>query len=82
MDWVYGSKKDSSSPIAAFTFSAFDEPWKTTDDAWGLFDVNRMAKYAMWGAFPNLKPAGAPAYTINDAVFYVDTDGGVKDGSP
>jgi exo-beta-1,3-glucanase (GH17 family) len=82
--WVSGSAKDATSPAAAFTFEAFDEPWKTTDDGWGLFDVNRMAKYAMWGSFPDLKPAGAPAYTDNDAVYFngTATDGGSGDASP
>ena len=75
-DWVYGARKDSSSPIAAFTFEAFDESWKTTDDGWGLFDAKRMARYVMWQTFPDLKPAGAPAYTDNDAVYYVASDGG------
>jgi exo-beta-1,3-glucanase (GH17 family) len=79
VDWVYGASKDSSSPVAAFTFEAFDEPWKDVDDGWGLFDVNRMARYAMWTAFPSLKPAGAPAYTVNDAVYC--PDGGL-DGGP
>jgi exo-beta-1,3-glucanase (GH17 family) len=73
IDWVYGSTKDSASPIAAFTFEAFDEPWKTNDDGWGLFDVDRKARYAMWPSFPALKPAGAPAYTDKDALYY---DGG------
>jgi exo-beta-1,3-glucanase (GH17 family) len=80
--WVSGGAKDSSSPAAAFTFEAFDEPWKTTDDGWGLFDVNRSAKYAMWTSFPDLKPAGAPAYTDNDAVYYKTpvTDAGAEAG--
>src|SRR5262249_35437081 len=79
VDWVYGASRDSSSPVAAFTFEAFDEPRKDVDDGWGLFDVDRMARYALWTAFPNLKPPGAPAYTVNDAVYY--RDGGV-DGGP
>jgi exo-beta-1,3-glucanase (GH17 family) len=79
VDWVYGASRDSSSPVAAFTFEAFDEPWKDVDDGWGLFDVNRYARYAMWTQFPALKPPGAPAYTVNDAVYC--PDGGV-DGGP
>jgi exo-beta-1,3-glucanase (GH17 family) len=68
--WVYGDAKDASTPAAAFTFEAFDEPWKKNDDGWGLFDVNRLAKYGTWRTFPDRKPAGAPAYTANDAVYY------------
>ena len=81
--WTSGATRDTSSPVAAFTFEAFDEPWKTTDDGWGLFDVDRNAKYAMWTAFPDRKPPGAPAYTDADAVYYAaPADGGWGDGSP
>jgi exo-beta-1,3-glucanase (GH17 family) len=77
-DWVYGASKDASSPVAAFWFEAFDEPWKQEDDGWGLFDVNRKARYAMWPQFPQLKPANAPAYSSADAVYYVSNDGGAN----
>jgi hypothetical protein len=69
--WVYGADKDASSPRTAFYFEAFDEPWKTEDDGWGLFDVDRKAKYVLWSEFPDLKPADAPEYAENDAVYYV-----------
>lgn len=61
MAWVYGDQKDASSPGALFYFEAFDEPWKDAygDDNWGLFDVNRKAKFVMWEEFPDLKPEGA-----------------------
>jgi exo-beta-1,3-glucanase (GH17 family) len=36
-----------------FYFEAFDEPWKGGDDKWGLFNVNRQARYAIQGM--NLK---------------------------
>jgi exo-beta-1,3-glucanase (GH17 family) len=68
--WVYGSGKDADSPRSAFYFEAFDEPWKGMDDGWGLFDVDRFAKYVIWEQFPERKPAGAPAYTDADAVHY------------
>jgi exo-beta-1,3-glucanase (GH17 family) len=70
-NWVYGAGKNASSPRMAFWFEAFDEPWKNEDDMWGLFDVNRKAKFVMWDAFPDLKPAGAPEYKESDAVYYV-----------
>jgi exo-beta-1,3-glucanase (GH17 family) len=70
MAWVYGAKKDANSPLAAFYFASFDEPWKTTDDNWGLFDTNRYAKYALWSQFPSLKAPGSPNYTQADAVYY------------
>jgi exo-beta-1,3-glucanase (GH17 family) len=68
--WVYGATKDADSPKAAFYFEAFDEPWKTTDDGWGLFDEHRVPNYVEWSAFPDLKPADAPAYTDSDALYY------------
>jgi exo-beta-1,3-glucanase (GH17 family) len=68
-DWVYGSGKDATSPRAVFYFEAFDEPWKSEDDGWGLFDTDRAAKYVIWSAFPDKKPANAPDYTDNDAVY-------------
>ncbi|HEX9296004.1 MAG TPA: hypothetical protein VF881_09210 [Polyangiaceae bacterium] len=84
MSWVYGSTKDGLSPKGAFYFEAFDEPWKSEDDAWGLFDVDRKAKYAIWDLFPDRKPANAPAYTEADAVYYKPApppaDAGVNEG--
>jgi exo-beta-1,3-glucanase (GH17 family) len=67
--WVYGSGRDASSPGTVFYFEGYDEPWKMEDDGWGLFDTNRNAKYAVWGAFPDKKPANAPSYSDSDAVY-------------
>jgi len=67
--WVYGAGQDADSPRGAFYFEAFDEPWKTTDDAWGLFDANRVPNYVEWQNFPELKPANVN-YTDDDAIYY------------
>lgn len=77
--WVYGSERDAKSPTTAFYFEAFDEPWKEGDDGWGLFTSDRHAKYALWGELPELKPAGAPDYSDDDAVYDNEavSDGGV-----
>ncbi len=72
MRWVYGADRDADSPSAAFYFEAFDEPWKGMDDGWGLFDVNRVPKYTLWCDLPDLAPADAPSYSIDDAVSYVE----------
>jgi exo-beta-1,3-glucanase (GH17 family) len=72
--WVYGSKKTADSPLALFFFEGSDEPWKQTDDNWGLFDTNRYAKYVVWDQFPGMKPPGAPNYTAADAVYYKTGD--------
>src|SRR5262249_5756973 len=71
--WVYGDGRDARGPAAAFTFEAFDEPWKgeSGDDGWGLFDTDRHAKYVLRDRFPDLVPAGAPVYGPGDAVYYM-----------
>jgi exo-beta-1,3-glucanase (GH17 family) len=71
MDWVYGSGQTSGGPVACFYFEAFNEPWKGGDDNWGLFNVDREAKYVLWEAMPSYKPAGAPDLTDDDALYYV-----------
>ncbi len=68
--WTYGAARDADSAGTAFYFEAFDEPWKTSDDGWGLFDTQRNAKYVMWSQFPDLTPPGAPAYTAGDALYF------------
>jgi exo-beta-1,3-glucanase (GH17 family) len=57
--WVHGADHDAHSPEGLFYFEAFDEPWKGDDDHWGLFDVKRHAKYAVWARVPELRPADA-----------------------
>ena len=72
VSWVYGEGKDADSPIAAFYFEAFDEPWKGEwgDDGWGLFDVDRKAKFLMWEEFADLKPKDAKTPAPGSAVYY------------
>jgi exo-beta-1,3-glucanase (GH17 family) len=52
--------------ITIFYFEAFDEPWKGagTEGHWGLFSVERKAKMAMRGLYPELIPVGptSPSY--------------------
>ena len=69
-DWTHGAGRDADSAGTAFYFEAFDEPWKTSDDGWGLFDTNRNAKYAMWNKFPDLTPTGAMPYSAADALYF------------
>ncbi len=58
--------RTGSGPQAIFYFEAFDEPWKAADDKWGLFNVNRQARYAIQG----LQPLGAT--WVNEAGTYTD----------
>lgn len=74
MNWVYGEGRDADSPVGAFYFEAFDEPWKGQDDGWGLFSVEREAKFVIACDFPELAPEGEPAYTLEDAVYYTEIE--------
>jgi exo-beta-1,3-glucanase (GH17 family) len=56
-------------PANVFYFEAFDEPWKGGDDAWGLFDVNRKARYAIQNLYPSNIWANA-ALTDADALYF------------
>jgi exo-beta-1,3-glucanase (GH17 family) len=49
-------------PKAVFYFEAFDEPWKQGDDKWGLFNVQRQARYAIRALNPNNSPAGSATW--------------------
>lgn len=76
MTWV-DSTKNAGGPKSAIYFEAFDEPWKGSDDKWGLFNVSRQPRYVIQGRNPNggswvyeTKP-GNVAYTDSDAVYFV-----------
>ena len=43
LDWAVSSAPGTG-PQGIVYFEAFDEPWKGTDDRWGLFNVNREAR--------------------------------------
>lgn len=59
-------------PKAIFYFEAFDEPWKKADDKWGLFNVDRKARYVVQSLYPSsMWEAGT--YTAADAVYFIPT---------
>jgi exo-beta-1,3-glucanase (GH17 family) len=65
-------------PKAVFYFEAFDEPWKQGDDKWGLFNVQRQARYAIQALNANNSQAGSATWvwepgTCSDAsaLFFV-----------
>ncbi len=60
----------ATGPMNIVYFEAFDEPWKGSDDKWGLFNVSRQARYALKQAFPALVGDGT-AYVATDAVYYI-----------
>lgn len=55
-------------PASIIYFEAFDEPWKVSDDMWGLWDVNRKAKNVLYSLFP---AATDQATTTGNAVYYI-----------
>jgi exo-beta-1,3-glucanase (GH17 family) len=70
-DWNAASR-NGAGPANIFYFEAFDEPWKGGDDKWGLFNVNRQARYVI----QNLNPPSANwvyepgTYTSANALYY------------
>jgi exo-beta-1,3-glucanase (GH17 family) len=63
-----------SGPKAIFYFEAFDEPWKGSDDKWGLFNVSRQARYAIQSLYPPSRWEPG-VYTAADAVHYIEVSG-------
>jgi hypothetical protein len=72
---AWGDKRQNpGGPLAIFYFEAFDEPWKATanpgfnDDHWGLFNVQRQARYVVQDLYPSSQWAPG-SYTPADAVY-------------
>ena len=58
---------------ALLYFEAFDEPWKQGDDKWGLFTVERKARYVVRSLYPSsLWDAGT--FTDADAPLTMHSD--------
>jgi exo-beta-1,3-glucanase (GH17 family) len=60
VDLLYGNpdgyeswQGSAGGPPAIFYFQTFDEQWKGIDDGWGLWNIDRQARYALCGT-----PAG------------------------
>ena len=61
-------------PRNIFWFEAFDEPYKGSDDNWGLFNVSRQARYAVKDLYPASQwEPGTSGYTAASAVYFVPT---------
>ena len=72
---AWGDKsKYPNGPLAIYYFSAFDEPWKVfqvqgyNEDNWGLFNVQRQAKYVVQNLYP-VSQWDSGRYTLADATF-------------
>lgn len=56
-------------------FEAFDEPWKQGDDKWGLFNVERQARYAVQAINPAGSTVGSTTWTWEPVIAANDANG-------
>ena len=76
MAWADASAS-APGPKNIVYFEAFDEPWKGSDDKWGLFNVNREARYAIQAKkLPSSSwvyeyKTGTTAYADTEALYFV-----------
>ena len=69
---AWSNSSAAAKPKSIFYFVAFDEPWKKADDKWGLFNVERKARYVVQSLYPNsIWESGA--YTSADALYFIPT---------
>ena len=69
---AWSNSSAAAKPKSIFYFVAFDEPWKKADDKWGLFNVDRKARYVVQSLYPNsIWESGA--YTSADALYFIPT---------
>ena len=68
VDRINAWAASQTGPRAIFYFEAFDEPWKEGDDKWGLFNVQRQARYVIRDLYPRSIWEPGP-YTAADAVY-------------
>ncbi len=92
-DWVFGAGQETNGPDGAIFFEAFDEPWKGGDDGWGLFNVEREAKYVVygsdttgwgdvWDGSVSYPVADDPEYTAADAAYVLEPYPLIEAGGP
>jgi exo-beta-1,3-glucanase (GH17 family) len=73
MSWVENTR-NSGGPKSIIYFEAFDEPWKDTDDKWGLFNVSRQARYAIQAKQSNNQVLTANATWVYEPGAYTDSN--------
>ena len=72
--WSDSARAGAGGAVAIFYFEAFDEPWKAVvnpnfdDDKWGLFNVERQARFVIQNLFPSSQWAPGD-YKLPDAVY-------------
>lgn len=70
LDRLNAWAKTSTAPKAIVYFEAFDEPWKGSDNAFGLFNVSRQPRCAIKDLYPTLPPETSSC-TDAQAQYYV-----------
>lgn len=68
--WRQESRLSGNGPVNIFYFEAFDEPWKLSDDGWGLFNKDRKARYAIQNLYPQ-SMWESTTLSDADAVYFV-----------
>jgi hypothetical protein len=76
LQWQTEARASGSGPWAIYWFEAFDEPWKGGDDKWGLFNVNREARWVIQDrvAQTATTPLEAGSWTLADAVHHIPVE--------
>lgn len=69
-NWRQESRLSGNGPANIFYFEAFDEPWKQSDDGWGLFNVDRKARYVVQNLYPQ-SLWESTTLSDSDAVYFV-----------
>jgi exo-beta-1,3-glucanase (GH17 family) len=62
-------------PKQVFYFEAFDEPWKQGDDKWGLFNVQRQARFAVQAINPPGAVFGSATWVFEPVIPANDANG-------
>lgn len=73
VDRLKAWKQSGEGPATLVYFEAFDEPWKGSDDKWGLFNVNRQARCAVQGLSSDFV-AEAGSCDLALATYYVPVE--------
>jgi len=73
--WAAEGRAGGNAPKQVFYFEAFDEPWKQGDDKWGLFNVQRQARYAIQALNPPGSVFGSATWTWEPVIAANDADG-------
>ena len=68
--WASQARAGGDGPKTIFWFAAFDEPWKGSDDKWGLYNVLRQARLAVQAGLPSSKWEPG-IWTDANALYYV-----------